>query len=660
MHSLSAWFRRRSALLAIALLLGMVIAPVPALAVEERILSFAADIAVAPDGTLHIVEEIEVEAAGREIQRGIFRDLPFRERTTLGLNRSPDFQVERIARDGRPEAYSLTEQPEGMRVYIGHRERLLSPGRYRYTIAYRVERQLFHLEGEDELYWNVTGNDWSFPIEHASVAVHLPAGAVPVGIEGYTGRPGQRGRDFRVLEDDPGTIRLETTATLTPGQGFTIAIGWPEGAVSRPTGMERLGYLLAENRGTFGGLILLLLLIAYYVRLWTRIGRDPPRGVVIPLFEPPHGLSPVAAGLIWNRGFTHALSKARALTIMFTDLAAKGILVLEEGEKDGFVVEHTGASWEGVPEDERAVLQALYGGGQPAQVALGRRYEPRLGPAMLALRNSFGKAFDARWYRTNRGPWLIGALLAALTAIAATTLDARTAGEAAVIAFMLIFVAGFGTPVVLILTTVLPQWRSGGVRGILGGLFMLLVALAFMVPVATVLFILSEMVAPPAIAVAVLAMLVAIAFRSWLETVTEEGRDALAALAGYRLYLSMAEGDRLNQAGRDVEITEALFEAHLPYAMALGVEQQWTGKFSASLARSATDPDAARAAYRPRWYRGRGANWQGPDSLTTQLSRNLSRAAGTASTRPSSSGGGSGRSGGSSGGGRGGGGGGGW
>lgn len=660
MDSLAAWFRRRSALLAVMLLLGMAIAPFPVLASAERILSFAAEITVAPEGTLHIVEEIEVAAEGREIRRGIFRDLPFRERTVLGLNRAPAFRVARIARDGRPEPYSLVEQPDGMRVYIGREDHLLTPGPYRYTIAYQVERQLFHLDGEDELYWNVTGNDWSFPIEHASVAVHLPAGARPSGIAGYTGSPGQSGGEFRVLEEGPGIIRLETTTTLAPGEGFTIAIGWPEGAVARPTVMERLGHLLAENRGTFAGLILLLVLLAYYVWLWTKLGRDPPAGVVIPLFEAPAGLSPVAAGLVWNRGFSFALSKPRALTILFTDLAAKGILVLEEDEKDGFVVEHTGAGWQGMPEDEKAVLEALFGSGQPARVALGRRYEPRLGKAMLALKNSFGKAFTARWFRNNRGPWLIGALLAALTAIAATTLDARTAGEGAVIVFMLVFVAGFGTPVLLVATSVLRLWRSGGVRSFLGGLFLSLVALAFTVPIAAVLYFLSELVAPPAIAIAALAILVAIAFRSWLETVTEEGRDALAALAGYRLYLSMAEGDRLNQAGRDVEITEALFEAHLPYAMALGVEKEWTGKFSASLARSATDPDAAKAAYRPRWYRGPGTNWRGPDSLTTQLSRNLSRAAGTASSRPASSGGGSGRSGGSSGGGRGGGGGGGW
>ena len=32
-------------------------------------------------------------------------------------------------------------------------------------------------DGYDEFYWNVTGNDWPVPIDHAAASVHFPAAA---------------------------------------------------------------------------------------------------------------------------------------------------------------------------------------------------------------------------------------------------------------------------------------------------------------------------------------------------------------------------------------------------------------------------------------------------------------------------------------------------
>jgi len=657
--ALAASLRQALATLALALLLAAAGGD-GARAATERILSFTAEITVAPDGALHVVEEIEVEAAGRQIQRGIYRDFPLYGRTALGLNFSPGFEVERVARDGMAEPYFLVDQPGGVRIYIGQEDRLLPHGRYRYTIAYRTDRQLLHLEGEDELYWNVTGNDWSFPIDAAMAIIRLPLGTVPTGIVGFTGPPSSQARNFRILDSGPGEVRLATTAPLAPGEGFTVAVGWPEGAVRRPGSGERLAHLVNDNRGTLAGIVLLMVLVAVFLAIHRRVGRDPSPGLVIPLFEPPAGLSPVAAGFVWNRGFSPAMGAPRALTIILTDLAAKGVITLEEGEKGGFVVERTGDVPANLPAEEAAVLAALFPGTEPAPVPFGRKYEPRVGAALRALRDRFGKVVERRWFRKNRRPWMIGAALAAVTAAAALILDARGAGEAAVLVFMLLFAAAFATPVLLLIVTAVRTWRTGGLRSIAGGILILVVAVVFLAPVGALLFFLSELVAPPAIVIAILAVLISILFWFRLETVTEEGSHILTELEGYRLYLSLAEGDRLNQAGRGQEITEALYEAHLPYAMALGVEQQWTARFAASLERSSSDPAASRSAYRPRWYRNRGADWQGPATLTGRLSRDLGRATASAARSPSTGGSSSGRSGGSSGGGRGGGGGGGW
>ncbi|MGQ9647286.1 MAG: DUF2207 domain-containing protein [Thermodesulfobacteriota bacterium] len=42
-----------------------------------------------------------------------------------------------------------------------------------YVISYEVENAVLLFDDQDELYWNVTGNDWRAPIEEASAKVSL-------------------------------------------------------------------------------------------------------------------------------------------------------------------------------------------------------------------------------------------------------------------------------------------------------------------------------------------------------------------------------------------------------------------------------------------------------------------------------------------------------
>jgi uncharacterized membrane protein len=134
---------------------------------------------------------------------------------------------------------------------------------------------------------------------------------------------------------------------------------------------------------------------------------------------------------------------------------------------------------------------------------------------------------------------------------------------------------------------------------------------------------------------------------------TTLGREVRVEIEGYRLYLSVAERDRLNMLTAEPQMTLAHFEHHLPYAMALGVEKEWSRRFGES-----ADAAARDAAERSRsWYRTHGSP-QSLSSFAPDLSRGLSHTLSSAATAPSKSGGSSG--GGSSGGGGGGGGGGSW
>src|SRR5690606_31645651 len=139
-----------------------------------------------------------VLAEGVDIRRGIYRDWPTRYRDRFGNDVEVVYQPRSLARNGRPEPYRVERRGNGVRAWFGSPERLLEPGVHTYAWRYEADRVLgFFAEG-DELYWNVTGLGWAFPIERASATVRfafdLPEGAVEV--DAATGPAGARGRAF--------------------------------------------------------------------------------------------------------------------------------------------------------------------------------------------------------------------------------------------------------------------------------------------------------------------------------------------------------------------------------------------------------------------------------------------------------------------------------
>jgi uncharacterized membrane protein YgcG len=134
---------------------------------------------------------------------------------------------------------------------------------------------------------------------------------------------------------------------------------------------------------------------------------------------------------------------------------------------------------------------------------------------------------------------------------------------------------------------------------------------------------------------------------------TPAGRLVMDEIAGFRMYLDTAEQDRLDRM-RSPALTPEVFEAFLPYAYALGVENNWCQRFASEL------PEEVRqqAGYQPSWYGGQFHGMNALSHLGDDFGSSFSSAISSASSPPGSSSGSGG--GGSSGGGGGGGGGGGW
>ena len=195
------------ALWRIALLAGALAAAAPATAAEV-IYSFNSNVSVAKDGELTVTETVRVQAEGREIRHGIYRDFPTTFRDAGGTVREVTFSVLGVTRDGQPESYFTERKNNFIRIYAGKKDTFVSRGEHTYVFRYRTGRQIRWFDGKAELNWNVTGNFWRFPIYEATYQLNLVGSEGPVRWTAYTGRLGARGIDWRGNIGVPSALSL--------------------------------------------------------------------------------------------------------------------------------------------------------------------------------------------------------------------------------------------------------------------------------------------------------------------------------------------------------------------------------------------------------------------------------------------------------------------
>ena len=157
----------------------------------EVIEQFDVIIEVEANGTLTVTETIRVRAEGREIKRGIYRDISLAFIDDEGCHRQATFKLLDVRRDGRPQPYFTERNYSGIRINAGEQNVFLQPGTYTYRFRYEYGRQIRFLADHDELFWNVTGNKWAFPIRSATATIRLPQNAAPVHWTAYTGYFGE-------------------------------------------------------------------------------------------------------------------------------------------------------------------------------------------------------------------------------------------------------------------------------------------------------------------------------------------------------------------------------------------------------------------------------------------------------------------------------------
>jgi uncharacterized membrane protein YgcG len=584
--------RKRKLLLLASVLLILLIVSVPGLALgqQESITSFDSAITVNQDGSMRVENTITAMVTGDQIQHGIYYDFPtVYSNTKTGGRLVIDFQVLGVQLDGHAEPYTVTNWSNGKRVKIGDPNVLISPGLHTWVIRFSVDRELGFFADHDELYWNVTGNGWVFPIDRASATVILPAGAAAkiTGLAAYTGIVGSTASDVVTTRAADGTPTFTTTSVLNPGEGLTIVVGWPKGFVQAPTALMRLGWFLRDNSALIVGFVGILLVFLYYMVMWYRHGKDPDRGTIIALFTPPDGVSPGGARYLTKMGHD-----SKAFTAALIDMAVKRYISIHQ-DRNKYWIERDTAPESVLSDDELALAGTLIGAN--ARVDFEQANAENIQRAILASKEPLEADYQPRFFVNNTGYLLTGILLSV---------------AAAVLTF---FVAADGTAMQLV---------------------------------------------APVIVIVVLGIMSAV-FGSTLKSYTREGRQLVDQIAGFRLYLSVTEKDRLNLLNPP-ERTPEMFEKYLPYALALDVEQRWSQQFASVFARMA----AEGRPYIPVWYYGAYWNPVNPAAFASHMGTGFTNAISASAVAPGSKsgfgGGGFGGGGGFSGGGGGGGGGGGW
>lgn len=613
-------------------LLSLAVLPgVETAAAGERILSFHSDIEVYADATMMVTEVIRVTAERDQIKRGIYRDFPTRYKTRGGDDYVVDFDLVHVARDGNTEPYHTKSISNGIRIYIGDENVLLQPGEYEYRLTYHTSRQLGFFENHDELYWNVTGNGWAFPIDRASARVKLPqsVAAGEISVEAYTGATGARGDAYQAGVDTDAAALFATTRELGPREGLTIVATWPKGHVVEPTSSDKALFFLRDNRVAIISLVGLGVLLSYYLMVWLKVGRDPETGTIVPLFYPPNDLSPAAMRYIYRMGFDH---KAYAAALL--NMAVKGYLTIEDHDNSYKLSRVADANESLLSRGEVKIAKTLLAGKQ--STTLERENNKAIRNSIDAIRSLLNKEYHGVQFRTNSLFLIPGVVLSLIVLVIA---GFSRGGEAALTLMMMSF------------------WLTGWSFGV----FMLIRQRQILM---AVIFVVFEIFALTAffemgswsflILLGTLIILNGL-FYYLLQAPTSTGRKLMDKIEGFRLYMATAEEDRLN-ALNPPEQTPELFEKYLPYALALGVDQAWSERFTATLRRAASADQ--QSVYRPHWYSGSSWSRFDPAGFASDLGSSLSSAVARSSVAPGSSSGSGG--GGSSGGGGGGGGGGGW
>jgi len=339
----------------------------PLFAKSWRVADFNDTISVHEDGSAAVEERITLAFVGE--WHGIHRFIPIEYPGPQGTNYTLFLSVTGVTdgNGGRLKYESSTSNGfRDLKIYIPDAVNATRSVEINYT----VRNGMRFFEDHDEFYWNLTGNDWPVPIDHASALVRFPDSAAgSLRAQAFTGAYGsaERGASAEVRGSE---ISFETNNPLPMRGGMTIDIFIPKGILKEPGAFTRFIWFLGSNPIVF----LPFWTFAVMFTLWWYKGRDPDPGLsVAPMYEPPAGMTPAEAGTLLE-DTVHP----RDITSTLVDLAVRGFVKIEEVDDKGLVFHHKDYifhllkprdQWGSLAPHERVMLENVFAGAEATRLS---------------------------------------------------------------------------------------------------------------------------------------------------------------------------------------------------------------------------------------------------------------------------------------------------
>jgi uncharacterized membrane protein len=309
----------------------------------EHIQDFSSRITIDRDGTIDVIEIIVYDFGGLQ-RHGIIREIPKTKTNREGKEFLLKFDLVSVKGDGGESQPFRNESTKKLfKIRIGAADTYVT-GEHTYKIHYRVSGALTYFSDHDELYWNVTGNEWTVPIENAAAVISFPAGFDMADIKytGYTGKTGSRDQNVR-FQLDGRSLSAAAADRLAAYQGLTVAVEFPIDVVEYLPPEEITDFTnTLMGKIVVAGLFLFavfwfLALPVWIVIKWFIKGRDPK--VFEPIsawFEPPKSgegreLTPAETGTVIDEKVS-----LKELTSTIVHLAQRGYLIISEKKKNDF------------------------------------------------------------------------------------------------------------------------------------------------------------------------------------------------------------------------------------------------------------------------------------------------------------------------------------
>jgi len=481
----------------------------------EEILDFQVNIKVLKNSDI-IVQEKIIYNFGNEQRHGIYRDIPYKY-SARGGNYKLDIKVLNITDENNNNLnYNINKNNNYLNIKIGDADKYVS-GRKIYIINYQINGAINYFKDYDELYWNITGNDWNVNINNIKAEIIMPddISNSDIKAECFTGYQGSK--------DSACDKNIETNSiyfqakNFLAKQGLSVVIGWPKGITAEPSFFIKLYKKIKDN------LILLLpvLVLIFLYNYWRRHGKDPlGAGTIMPEYEPPANILPAEAGVVIDEKMD-----TRDLTATIIDLANRGYLKIKQEDKKalGFSI---GKDWQLLLTEksianlsgfEKKLINILFDNDR--EVFLSKiKKNNKLAQEIKDIKNSiYDKVVEKGWFEKNPNK-----------------IRATFSG----IGLGIIFLVGFF------------------IEALVGGAF-------------SALFIISI----------IISAILFIIFAQFMPKKTKAGAEIKEKLQGFKMFLSATEKDRVKFHFSPQAHPEK-FADYLAWAIIFKVEKEWANVFN--------------------------------------------------------------------------------